>query len=163
MSNQDFHLYVSGCPGGFFRDDDAQPIDCKNTIFNYFKSSYCPHWYQGCYSSAAIYLTVALRQELNGLVLKLNNVTQAAVEQVNEDVGSDQVHFVDVSPYFDNQRWCENSDDPDVHEPNENRMDTWYFLSGWKDVDSSNILSLLPGNSDAKVRIPYAPYPTISR
>lgn len=132
-------------------------------MFEYWKSTYCPHWYQGCYSRDNVYLTVALRQELNGLVQKLNNVTQAAVEQVNEEVGSEQVHFVDVSPYFDGHRWCENSDDPDVHEPNANRTDTWFFLSGWKDIESSNILGLLPGNGDAEVRIPNAPYATISR
>jgi hypothetical protein len=116
-----------------------------------------------CYSSSAIYLSVALRQELNGLVLKLNNATQAAVERVNREVGSDQVHFVDVSPYFDNHRWCENGGEPDVHEPNPNRMDTWYFLSGWKDVEASNILSLLPGDGAAKVRYICALPLTIAR
>lgn len=140
-------------------------MDCKNTYFNYFHPSYCPHWYWACYGSGIIWLTVALRQELNGLILKLNNVTQAAVEQVNEEIGSDQVHFVDVSPYFDGHRWCDPSKDPDVHEPDHNRLETWYFLSGWKDLNSTGLLSLLPGDGAAnlQVRNPYAPIPIISR
>lgn len=141
-------------------------MDCKNTIFNYFKSSYCPHWYQGCAGNDNIYLTVAVRQELNELVLKLNNVTQAAVNQANEDIngsGADQVHFVDVSPYFDGHRWCEKNDDPEVHEPNQDNVDTWFFLSAWKDVDASSVLSLLPGDGAVNVRILHAINPTISR
>lgn len=146
---QNFDLYVSGYPSGFFRDDDAQPVECKNTIFNYFKPSYCPHWYQGCYSSSNVYLTVALRQELNGLVVKLNQVTSAAIDSVNRGLGSKSVHFVDVGPYWNNHRWCEKSDDPNFHEPDENRADTWYFLSGWKDADATNLLGALAGPSSS--------------
>jgi hypothetical protein len=138
-------------------------MDCKNTIFNYWKTTYCPYWFMKCAGNDNIFLTVALRQELNELVLKLNNVTQAAVEQVNEDLGSDQVHFVDVSPYFDGHRWCEKNDNPDVHEPNPDNANTWFFLSAWKDVDASSVLSLLPGGDAANVRIIYSIDPTISR
>lgn len=128
-------------------------MDCKNTIFNYWKPTYCPYWYQKCSGNDNIYLTVDLRQELNELVLKLNNVTQAAVAQINEDIGTDQVHFVDVSPYFDGHRWCEKND-ADVHEPNPNNVNTWFFLSAWKDVDASSVLSILPGDGAANVRMP---------
>lgn len=96
---------------------------------------YCPPSDRYCEKHNNAYLTVALRQELNRLVVKLNDVTQSAVEKANKEVGSEQVHFVDVGPYFDNHRWCEKSDDPNVRESNENREDTWYFLSGWKDFD----------------------------
>lgn len=163
MSNQDFHLYVSGYPGGFFNAEDLQPMDCKHTLFDIQNTAYCPDRFTKCWNRDNIWLTVALRQELNGLVLKLNNVTQAAVEQVNKDIGSDQVHFVDVSPYFDGHRWCEANDDPNVHEPNPDNPDTWYFLSAWKDVDASTILSLLPGDGAANVRITRAPISNAAR
>lgn len=98
-----------------------------------------------------MYLTVALRQELNGLVVKLNQVTSKAVDDVNRELGSKAVHFVDVMPYFDNHRWCEKSADPQFHEPDENRADTWYFLSGWKDVDATSLLGALAGPDSSLV------------
>jgi hypothetical protein len=97
VSNQDFHLYVSGYPGGFFNAEDLQPMDCKHTLFDIQNTTYCPERFTKCWNRDNIWLTVTLRQELN-------NVTQAAVEQVNKDIGSDQVHFVDVSPCFDGHR-----------------------------------------------------------
>lgn len=98
-----------------------------------------------CFASDNIYLTVALRQELNNLVVRLNQVIEAAVDRANHDAESSQVHFVDVGPYYDNHRFCEESNNPNFHEPNENRMDTWYFLSGWKDIDATNVLGALGG------------------
>ena len=85
------------------------------------------------------------------------------MEQADEDLESDQVRFVDDGPFFDGRRWCGNNDDLEVHEPNPDNATTWFFLSAWKDVDASSVLSLLPGGDAANVRIPYAIDPTISR
>lgn len=84
------------------------------------------------------------------------------MEQVDEDLGPDQVRFVDVSPAFDGHRWCRNNDDLGVHELNPDNVNTWFFLSAWKDFDVSSVLSLLPGGGAANVRIPCAIGPTIS-
>lgn len=84
-----------------------------------------------------------LRQDLNGLVVQLNQLINAAVEQVNSATKHSQVHFVDVGPFYDTHRWCEKMDDPESHEPAENRADTWFFLSGWKDIDPSGAASAL--------------------
>ena len=46
------------------------------------------------------------------------------------------------NPKFDGHRWCEVDNGVEVVEPDENRLDTWFFLSGWKDNN-------LPGSNSA--------------
>lgn len=70
---------------------------------------------------------------MNGLVSQLNTVIGAAVQIVNDERGRNQVHLVDVNPWFDKEHhWCEAGG---FHEPDEGRRETWFFLSGWSDVD----------------------------
>lgn len=76
-----------------------------------------------------------MRRELDDLVDKLNGVIQGAVGDANNEHGSQQVHFVDVGGRYKNHRWCEHGD---FHEPAPDRADTWFFLSGWKDVSLDN-------------------------
>lgn len=46
------------------------------------------------------------------------------------------------NPKFDGHRWCEVDNGVEVVEPDPNRLDTWFFLSGWKDNN-------LPGSNSA--------------
>ncbi|SMY24053.1 unnamed protein product [Zymoseptoria tritici ST99CH_1A5] len=147
-TRKDFHLYVSGYPSGFF---NAETEDCENVTFDWQSPSYCSSW--TCTRPHAWYLYLSIRKDLNDLVVELNDVISAAIQKVNTDKGVDQVHFVDVGPLFDNHRWCEASDDPNFHEPDEDRANTWYFLSGWKDIPSPDwpMTASLPDNDQMEI------------
>lgn len=77
-----------------------------------------------------VYLKTDTRKEFNDLVDQLNGVIQQAIGDANRDHGKEQAHYVDVNWKFMGQRFCEAGD---FHEPDENREDTWFFLSAWKD------------------------------
>ncbi|KJY00692.1 hypothetical protein TI39_contig316g00001 [Zymoseptoria brevis] len=147
-TRKDFHLYVSGYPSGFF---NAETEDCENVTFDWQSPSYCSSW--TCTRPHAWYLYLSIRKDLNDLVVELNDVISAATQKVNTDKGVDQVHFVDVGPLFDNHRWCEASNDPNFHEPDEDRANTWYFLSGWKDIPSPDwpMTASLPDNNQMEI------------
>jgi len=69
---------------------------------------------------------------MNGLILRLNIVIDDAIKQVNSQRGTQQVHYIDIDSKFQDQHyWCESGN---FHEPEPNRQDTWFFLSGWPDV-----------------------------
>ncbi|KAE8356780.1 hypothetical protein BDV28DRAFT_126526 [Aspergillus coremiiformis] len=46
---------------------------------------------------------------------------------------STQIYYVDVQPYFESHRWCENADGS-WHEPDSGHQGTYFFLSDWPDV-----------------------------
>lgn len=75
-------------------------------------------------------LTMDLRRELNRKIVLMNEVLQSAVDDASQEANG-RVHFVDVNPRFDFHRWCEFGDD--IHEPNGDRQDNWFFLSHWND------------------------------
>ncbi|KAI0903972.1 SGNH hydrolase [Ustulina deusta] len=120
-------LYVAGY-AEFFND---QTDDCENTSFDYTWSGY-----KGVDGDDIVKLTTTVRMELNALVNELNDVIDDAVAKANEIWGSERVHYVTVSDKFEagaDHRWCSHED---VHEPVEDRKDTWFFLSAWRDYDS---------------------------
>ncbi|KAI1928490.1 hypothetical protein LOZ65_001983 [Ophidiomyces ophidiicola] len=119
----DFHLYVTSYIG-FFNHDDP---DCDKTTFDYWWAGYNPSW-----DPRIVYLTRPVRKELNGLVGQLNDVIRGAIDDANNEHRSNQVHFVDVGSKWANHRWCEAGN---FHEPDPGRKDTWFFLSGWPDVE----------------------------
>jgi hypothetical protein len=89
-----------------------------------------------------VYLKTDLRAELNDLAIKLNVVIAAAVTDANEEYGSEQVHYVDMTPSFNaGHRWCENPNG-EFHESDETRDDTWFFLSAWPHVDIEGAISV---------------------
>ncbi|KFX87170.1 hypothetical protein V490_08483 [Pseudogymnoascus sp. VKM F-3557] len=117
------HLYVTSYVNFF----NALTGDCDKSTF-YFWDGY-DFW-----SSGRVYLTRDLRVELNTLVDQLNYVIAGAVADANNAYGNTQVHYVDVTPYFNNgHRWCENPNG-EFHEPEKKRDDTYFFLSSWGDV-----------------------------
>lgn len=76
-----------------------------------------------------VYLDLDTRKDLNSLVRQLNTLISDSVSQVVSDLGTSRIHFVDMTTHFNNRRWCEWY----VDEPDEDREDTYLFLSGWKD------------------------------
>jgi len=67
-------------------------------------------------------------------------VINGAVKDANDDHGSVKVHFVDTNAKWENggHHWCSSED---VHEPKEDRDDTWFFLSGWKDIGTDSAVA----------------------
>lgn len=84
-----------------------------------------------------VWLTTGLRTGMNGLVMSLNNVIQAAVLDANNLVGRNVTRFVDVDPSFEGHRWCE----PGVKEPDPSDTSTAFFLSGRPDVLEGDTIS----------------------
>ena len=133
----------------FFNADDP---DCDKTTFYFFDPSYKPDKAE----KNVVYLTADFRNEMNALAQQLNTVISQAVDDANTEHGSNQTHFVDVNPKFDDKHhWCEEGD---FHEPDEDRQDTWFFLSAWKDfpIDSSSS-EVQKGYDDAE-RVSQASY-----
>lgn len=132
----------------FFNEDDS---DCDKTTFYYWAPGYYPKHGK----TDVPFLTTELRKELDGLVTQLNTVISNAIDDANTQQGRTQVHFVDVNPKFeDNHRWCEEGD---FHEPNEDREDTWFFLSGWKDFDIPDVSSATQSQNEAQEQVSRMP------
>ncbi|KAK6065946.1 esterase family protein [Seiridium cupressi] len=123
-NKDDFHLYVTGYPS-FFNYDTS---DCQYSSFHYWWGGYNPT--SDPVLNRIVYLTEDLRLEIDDLVDTLNQLLEYAVEDANDQWGSDQVHFVSMNPSWDGHRWCEDG----VHEPDSSAANTWFFLSAWPDV-----------------------------
>lgn len=55
------------------------------------------------------------------------------VDSVNRAYPEQRVHFINTDAAFNGHRFCEKDGDTEVIEPDSNRIDTWFFLSGWPD------------------------------
>ncbi|KAI0451451.1 SGNH hydrolase-type esterase domain-containing protein [Xylaria acuta] len=121
-------LYVAGYPSFF----ESETEDCNYSSFDFYWSGY--HYVHG---DNIVMLAQELRRQLNDLVDHLNDVIGDAVKEANNAWGSYRIHFVRMQDRFAggaDHRWCATED---VHEPDPDRKDTWFFLSGWPDVDST--------------------------
>jgi hypothetical protein len=123
-----FHLYVANYPT-FFNEETT---DCNDASFHYWWGANRPQ--SDWPTSRIVYLSQDLRKELNALVNTLNGVILNAVLDADREHGGNQIHYVDMNGRFSdgNHRWCE----ADAKDPDSNRQATWFFLSGWPDVDS---------------------------
>lgn len=132
-SSRDFQLYVANYPT-FFNEETT---DCNDASFHYWWGGNRPSsdWPIG----RIVYLSQDLRKELNDLVRKINQVILSAVLDADQEHGGNRVHYIDINQRFDdgNHRWCE----PDVKDPDPNRKETWFFLSGWPDVEGPDTAS----------------------
>jgi hypothetical protein len=128
---RDFQLYVAGYPL-FFNEDTS---DCDNASFHYWWGANRPS--SDWPLNRIVYLSKDLRKELDDLVRKLNGIIAAAVEEANAEHGGVQVYYVDMMGRFSegNHRWCEDG----AKDPDSGRRETWFFLSGWGDVDADSI------------------------
>ncbi|KAI0425568.1 SGNH hydrolase-type esterase domain-containing protein [Xylaria sp. FL1042] len=84
---------------------------------------------------APAYLTVSLRQKLNALILRLNEVIRQCVDDLEKSFGG--VFFVDgFDQKFDGHRFCEEESDQTYHKmPTDQR--TWIIHQGSPYGDSS--------------------------
>lgn len=122
---QDFNLYIAGYPTFF----NAETTACNDVSFRY--------WGWTKVDRTDVWLSTSLRAEMNDLVNSLNKVIEAAVLETNQLLNRNVTHFVDVNPYFDGHRWCEDG----VSEPDSTSTNTAFFLSGWPDVQEGATVS----------------------
>ncbi len=66
---------------------------------------------------------------MNALVLTVNAKLRKTISAINGGFARDKVLFVDYDAAFDGHRFCE----PNVTEPDYERVDTWFFLVGGLD------------------------------
>lgn len=82
------------------------------------------------------WLSKELRLKVNNLVAELNTILSQKVLSVNGEYGlpfPPRVTFIDPNFTYNTHRFCEIDDGNEVQEPTDDREDTWFFLSNWKD------------------------------
>ncbi|KAI1375831.1 SGNH hydrolase-type esterase domain-containing protein [Hypoxylon crocopeplum] len=107
-ANPNFQLFVTG----YLRFWDDQNPQCDTV-------SWAPSY------RSPVYLKTTLRQDMNSLVLRLNDVLRKVVDNLNRLEGG--VYFVDeFEQKFDGHRFCEVEQDPNYHKkPIDQR--TWFI------------------------------------
>ena len=127
-SKDDFKIYMTGYVTFF---NETTPL-CESSSFRI----YYPHYDDTHEEKSEPFLTTALRTQLNDVVKDLNKMLSSVTDSVNALYAHTQrVIFVDPNPAYAGHRWCEDG----VHEPDNDRPDTWLFLSSSPDNN-------LPGN-----------------
>ena len=129
--NTAFKIYMTGYLTFF---NQTTPL-CNDSSFRIWD----PHYDKTHEETGQPWLTTALRKQLNDVVVTLNKLLSEIADSVNIYYASTRrVVFVDPNPAFVGHRWCEDG----VYEPDNNRPDTWLFLSSTPDNG-------LPGNSSS--------------
>lgn len=91
---------------------------------------YNPHYDTSHEEKGQPWLTTVLRTQLNDVVVALNTMLSHTADSINAHYANAQkVVFVDPNPNYAGHRWCEDG----VYEPDNDRLDTWLFLSGTPD------------------------------
>ena len=118
----DFKIYMTGYVTFF---NDSTPM-CNSSSFRIYN----PHYDATHKEQSGPFLTTKLRQQLNDVVRDLNKMLRSVADSVNAIYNQSQrVIFVDPNPAYAGHRWCEDG----VYEPDNDRLDTWLFLSGSTD------------------------------
>lgn len=120
--NDAFKVYMTGYLTFF---NETTPL-CESSSFRI----YSPHYDATQKEKGQPWLTTALRTQLNDVVVALNMMLSRITDSVNAYYANNQrVVFVDPNPAYAGHRWCEDG----VYEPDNDRLDTWLFLSGTPD------------------------------
>ena len=120
--NDTFKIYMTGYVTFF---NEITPL-CESSSFRIYN----PHYDTTHEEKGQPWLTTALRTQLNDVVVALNMMLSHITNSVNNDYANTQrVVFVDPNPAYTGHRWCEEG----VYEPDNERLDTWLFLSSAPD------------------------------
>ena len=114
---------------GYLSFFNADTKSCNHTTFKFLFPSHHPV-HLGAYWA---YLDQSRRIQVNKVAIALNNMLSQAIDSVNAQYSSPRARFFDPNPAFDGKRFCENHNGIDVIEPDLSRMETYFFLAGWKD------------------------------
>ena len=120
--NDDFKIYMTGYVTFF---NETTPL-CDSSSFRIYN----PHYDDTHEENSGPFLTTALRTQLNDVVIALNRVLSSVTDSINAFYAhAPRVIFVDPNPAYAGHRWCEDG----VYEPDNDRLDTWLFLSSTPD------------------------------
>ena len=119
--NEAFKIYMTGYVTFF---NENTPL-CESTSFRIYN----PHYDNTSQETGQPFLTKALRKQLNEVVKTLNAKLNNITDTVNAHTNATKVIFVDPNPAYAGHRWCEDG----VYEPDNDRPDTWLFLSNSPD------------------------------
>ncbi|KAL9105321.1 MAG: hypothetical protein Q9227_009488 [Pyrenula ochraceoflavens] len=128
---QDFELYVTGYPEFFNAETEwqvslvADYLDISTSLF-----------------LGGPLLTKDLRRKTNGAISHFNAKLSSIIETLNKDHynGTGHVKFIDPNPFFKFHRFCDVDEEThaEVHEPDSQREDTFFFVSSlvedWDDI-----------------------------
>ena len=121
-SKDNFKIYMTGYVT-FFNETTSL---CESSSFRIYN----PHYDDTHEEQSEPFLTTALRTKLNDVVEDLNKMLSSVTDSVNALYAHAQrVIFVDPNPAYAGHRWCEDG----VYEPDNDRLDTWLFLSSSRD------------------------------
>ena len=117
-----FKVYMTGYVT-FFNETTSL---CESSSFRIYN----PHYDDTRKEKGQPFLTRTLRKKLNDVVKTLNAMLGRIADSVNTYyVEAQKVVFVDPNPAYTGHRWCEDG----VYEPDNDRLDTWLFLSSSPD------------------------------
>ena len=117
-----FKIYMTGYVTFF---NETTPL-CESSTFRIWN----PHYDSTHKEEGQPWLTKALRAQLNDVVKTLNTMLGEVAHSVNTYYATAQrVVFVDPNAAYAGHRWCEDG----VYEPDNDRLDTWLFLSSTPD------------------------------
>ena len=120
--NEAFKLYMTGYVTFFNETTDL----CDHSSFKL----YSPQYDSTHEETGQPFLTKIMRKQLNDVVTALNDMLKDVAKLVNDDHPIfPKVVFVDPNPAYAGHRWCEDG----VYEPDNDRLDTWLFLSSTPD------------------------------
>lgn len=120
--NDAFKVYMTGYVTFF---NETTPL-CESSSFRI----YSPHYDTTHKEKGQPWLTTAVRIQLNDIVRSLNKMLSHIADSINAYyANSPRVVFVDPNPAYAGHRWCEDG----VREPDNDRLDTWLFLSSSPD------------------------------
>ena len=120
--NDAFKIYMTGYVTFF---NETTPL-CESSSFRIYN----PHYDATHKEKGQPWLTKALRKQMNDVVVALNTMLNHVTASVNAHYSNTRrVVFVDPNPAYDGHRWCEDG----VYEPDNDRLNTWLFLSGTPD------------------------------
>ena len=119
---KEFKIYMTGYVTFF---NEITSI-CESSSFRIYN----PHYDDTQKEKGQPFLTMPLRTKLNDVVKALNAMLSRITDSVNSYYADAQkVVFVDPNPAYTGHRWCEDG----VYEPDNDRLDTWLFLSSSPD------------------------------
>ncbi|QKX57197.1 uncharacterized protein TRUGW13939_04305 [Talaromyces rugulosus] len=101
------HLFVTGYPAFWNAETDA----CDKVSFKF-----------GCINNPVLPLIKRRRKRMNDLTCKLNGIIERVVKATSPPAGG-SIHYVDVDPYFEGHRFCEEG----VSEPSYRNSDIWFY------------------------------------
>lgn len=116
-------VFMTGYPAFWNAETDA----CDKVSFKF-----------GCINNSVLPLIKERRRRMNDLTRKLNGIIKRVIDATTPR-GGGSIHFVDVDPYFDGHRFCENG----VDEPSYRNPDIWFYPFEYSTGGTLNISSSL--------------------